>query len=181
MQKREQGNQNLRYTDTSLGWHAGELGSLEEVVVQMLNHQPPFLKPPVLSALWQLCEGPSPRRVRNSLAIISMAAAKQPSLVSARLDLLLKVVLIYAHLYLRSPWLDLRITAFGRDRTSGGRGLAESKGLFPLIFGGAYQDVHFGTGRPSLYIRLPCTPLACLIRCNLHCRPSTQTARAQAY
>jgi hypothetical protein len=62
----------------------------------MLNHQPPFLKPPVLNALWQLCERTSAepgsaRGVRNGLVIISMAAAKQPSLVSARLDLLLKV------------------------------------------------------------------------------------------
>ena len=72
----------------------------------MLDHQPPFLKPPVLSALWQLCEGSSPRRVRNSLAIISMAAAKQPTLVSARLDLLLKVVLMLS-LHPEITWLDL--------------------------------------------------------------------------
>jgi hypothetical protein len=62
----------------------------------MLNHQPPFLKPPVLNALWQLCERTSAEcenasSMRNSLVIISMAAAKQPTLVSARLDLLLKV------------------------------------------------------------------------------------------
>ena len=75
----------------------------------MLTHQPPFLKPPVLSALWQLCEGTSPRRVRNSLAIISMAAAKQPTLVSARLDLLLKVVPGMLSLHLETPWLDVII------------------------------------------------------------------------
>jgi len=85
------GAHNLKYVP-----HTGELGSLEEVVFQMLNHQPPFLKPPVLNALWLLCEGTAAdagaaRSVRNGLVIITMAAAKQPTLVSSRLDLLLKV------------------------------------------------------------------------------------------
>ena len=76
--------------------YAGELSSLEEVVAQMLIHQPPLLKPPVIQAIWQ-CLGSSQSLLDSKVAdldcgcaLISMIAAKQPETVVDNLSLLLK-------------------------------------------------------------------------------------------
>lgn len=77
---------------------AGEVGSLEEVVKRLFEHQPPLLKPAVLNAIWALCEqahraAPGQEAARQlgcALRLIRMAAAKEPTFVAARLDLLLQ-------------------------------------------------------------------------------------------
>ena len=66
----------------------------------MLEHKPPLLKPPTLNAIWQLCERAhrspqdpaSAKNLRCGFVLLSMAAAVQLEVISARLDLLLKVV-----------------------------------------------------------------------------------------
>lgn len=64
----------------------------------LLTHEPPLLKQPVLTGLWQLCgrsledlpAAEAARQLRCSLTLISMAAPHRPTTVS-NLDLLLKV------------------------------------------------------------------------------------------
>ena len=73
---------------------------MEEVLGQMLAHKPPLLKPPTLNAIWQLCERAhrspqdplSAKHLPCGFVLLSMAAAVQPEVISARLDLLLKVM-----------------------------------------------------------------------------------------
>ena len=78
----------------------GELSSLEEVVGQMLVHQPALLKPSVIEAIWQslrqfITGTQSSEITKQSLAsgciLINMIAAKQPGTLVDNLDLLLKV------------------------------------------------------------------------------------------
>ena len=72
---------------------------MEEIVGHLISHQPPLLKPPVLSALWQLCESAyrvpasqeSAQDLRCGITVLSMAAAKQPSLVASQLGAMVEV------------------------------------------------------------------------------------------
>ncbi len=81
------------------GLCAGELGSLEEVVGQMLQHRPPLLPESVLDAVWSACKqahgsresSGSARILRCSLILLSMAAAKKPETVAQNLQTLLEV------------------------------------------------------------------------------------------
>ena len=79
----------------------GELGSLEEVVNQMLQHRPPLLTEPVLGAMWSACKQAhvarqypsSAKTLRCGLTLLSMAAAKRPETVAENLQTLLEVKL----------------------------------------------------------------------------------------
>lgn len=78
----------------------GEWSSLEEVINQMLVHQPPLLKPPVIDSIWQTLHcnisehsisEANLQSLRSGIALISMIAVKQPETVLKNLDTLLRV------------------------------------------------------------------------------------------
>ncbi|KAL0043109.1 hypothetical protein WJX79_009421 [Trebouxia sp. C0005] len=110
----------------------GELGALEEVVGQLVIRG--LMKPMTLKALWFICSSAHDQltasggqsegllqEVRSSLAVISMAAMKQPHLVAERLDLLLKVGFSSQHkdaLITRQACIALTQLAYMTDRPS---------------------------------------------------------------
>ncbi|KAL0030248.1 hypothetical protein WJX77_005012 [Trebouxia sp. C0004] len=98
----------LNLVTLAQGSTLGELGALEEVVGQLVTRG--LMKPMTLKALWFICSNAHDQltanggqsegllqEVRSSLAVISMAAMKQPHLVAERLDLLLKVAFSSQH------------------------------------------------------------------------------------